>query len=105
MDIVNLEWDLFESDMVINKCKDPLYAQHLYAALCNNRFIKDDEEWTCSWRQSGQIVADLRNQGEKYLDFYCSGNEGVVTEEIEKDLLDLRWTIEPHDKDTLNGEN
>ena len=94
----DLESDLFNSDYIVEKCKnDIFYARHLYAALCNNRFFKNDQEWTCSWRQSGAIVADLRNQGECYLDFYCSGNESIVTEEIEKDLLDLGWTIKPYE--------
>ena len=31
------------------------------------------------------------------MDFYCSGNESVVTAEIQKDLLDLGWTIKPYE--------
>ena len=93
----NLEFDLFRSDVIINKCQDPFYATDLYRALCNNRFFKNQQEWTCSWRQSGGIVADLRNQGENYLDFYCAGDESVVTQEIEKDLLDLGWTFKPYE--------
>lgn len=89
--IVNLEYDLLNSEVIIAKCQNIDYAIALYGALCNNRFFKNDIEWVCSWRESGGIIADLRNQGEDYLDFYCSGNESVVTPEIEKDLLDLGW--------------
>jgi hypothetical protein len=103
MDIVDLEYDLLKNDTIIRKCQDPFYARDLYGALCNNRFFKNDKEWTCSWRHSGGIVADLRNQGEDYLDFYCSGNESVVTQEIEKDLLDLGWTIKPYEPRLKSG--
>lgn len=57
----DLEYDLFKTDWIVSKCKNSKYAQNLYAALCNNRFFKNDEEWTCSWRHSGGIVAELRN--------------------------------------------
>ena len=97
MDIVDLEYDLFKSDHITKKCQDLFYARDLYGALCNNRFFKNDKEWACSWRQSGGIIADLRKQGEDYLDFYCSGNESVVTPEIQKDLLDLGWTIKSYE--------
>jgi hypothetical protein len=109
----NLDEDLLKSDVIINKCKDSIYTQHLYAALCNNKFFKYSKEWTCSWRMSGRIVADIRNCGESYLDWYCSGignnpnfiSEGCVSDEIRKDLLDLGWTIEPYDCVENNIEN
>lgn len=98
----NLESDLFNSDYIVEKCKNTTYAQHLYAALCNNVFIKDGHQWTCSWRYSGGIIAELRNCGEDYIDWYCSGitdrtdlmREGCVSEEVRKDINDLRWIIE-----------
>jgi len=93
----DLEYDLFKTDWIVSKCKNSKYAQNLYAALCNNRFFKSDEEWTCSWRQAGGIVADIRNIGEGYMDFYCSGNESVVTPEISNDLLNLGWLIKPYE--------
>ena len=98
----NLESDLFNSNYIVEKCKNTIYAQHLYAALCNNVFIKDGRQWTCSWRYSGGIIAELRNCGEDYIDWYCSGitdrtdlmREGCVSEEVRKDINDLGWTIE-----------
>lgn len=104
--IANLEYDLFNSELIKNKCLNDIYAQNLYAGLCNQRFFKNDEEWTCSWRHSGSIVADLRNKGECYTDFYCSGlwdhakgyvSEGYTTDEIRTDLLNLGWTIKPYE--------
>ena len=55
------------------------YAQNLYAALCNNTFQQNEvwprltgTTWSCSWRSSGGIVADMRGSGD-YIDWYCSG--------------------------------
>jgi hypothetical protein len=102
----NLEADLFKSDTIVEKCKySDIYSQNLYAAMANNRFFYNDEEWTCSWRMSGGIVADLRNEGESYLDFYCSGMidkpgyvpEGNVTDEIRLDLMKLGWIVKPYE--------
>lgn len=104
----DLELDLFNTEYIVNKCKQSdNYSQNLYAALCNNRFFKNDDEWTCSWRVAGGIVADLRDKGEEYTDWYCSGilgdkidgyvPEGVTTSEITNDLLNLGWIIKPYE--------
>ena len=93
----NLEKDLLKVDWIAEKCQDDKYAVDLYGALCNNRFFKNDKEWTCSWRYAGELVADLRNKNENYMDFYCSGNEGEVTSEITHDLLNLGWIVKPYE--------
>jgi hypothetical protein len=102
----NLELDLMKSDYIANKCiSSDAYSQNLYAALCNNRFFKgalDDggisyeQEWTCSWRHAGAIVAEIVGEGD-YMTYYCNGNESFVTEEIRKDLGELGWTIKPYE--------
>jgi hypothetical protein len=100
----SLEHDLIGTDWIVYKCQKEVYAQNLYAALCNNRFFKNDEEWSCSWRMAGGIVADLRNLGEDYLDWYCSGMakangfvfEGTITPEIMNDFLNLGWHTRPY---------
>ena len=123
----NLEYDLRTSTLIIDKCEDEVYAQHLYAALCNNYFIKNqpwqllkEQQWHCSWRHAGGIIADIREQGD-YIDWYCSGtrnmteltteqfndltteeqehhllvksyvSESVITDEIRSDLLAIGW--------------
>jgi hypothetical protein len=76
--------------------------------------ILKDQRWSCSWRHSGGIVADMLEKGD-YIDWYCSGirnnelgngldgtvpdvsdgrdyvPEGVVTDEIKADLKKLGW--------------
>jgi hypothetical protein len=108
----DLEKDLLKVDYIIQKCKNnDVYAQNLYAALCNNKFFKNNEEWTCSWRMSGGIVAGIRNMGEDYIDWYCSGigcktqgyvPESVVTSEIRNDLLNLGWVVKPYEYTNKN---
>jgi len=108
----NLEYDLRSTDWILKKVRESdNYAQNLYAALCNNDFIKNEvfpilkgEEWACSWRYAGGIIADMREQGD-YIDWYCSGigkqdgsvGEGEVTEEIRDDLLKLGWIVREFD--------
>jgi len=117
----DLENDLMDSAYIRIKCMQDTYAQNLYAALCNNDFVKNEiipilreETWHCSWRYAGGIVADLRGEGD-YIDWYCSGIrglsdynheegaqymeeqgyvvEGLVTDEIRNDLLQLNWLV------------
>ena len=79
----NLEYDLRSTEWIIEKAKsDNIYAQHLYAAICNNEFqrndvwpILTDKKWGASWRHAGAIVADMREQGD-YMDWYCTGIQG-----------------------------
>lgn len=114
----SLEYDLLKTEWISHKCTiSNVYAQNLYAALCNNIFLKDDHEWTCSWRYSGGIVAGLIKDDSRYdlyshrrgdyLDWYCSGaskestpgyvEEGFVTSEIMNDLLNLGWTYKSYE--------
>jgi hypothetical protein len=117
----NMEYDLLTSDWIAEKCKDDRYAQTLYAAMCNNEFIRNEvwpilneKTWSCSWRYAGGIVADIRQQGD-YMDWYCSGmgsglgngdedgmkgyvSESEITEEIKSDLFKLGWIIFESDK-------
>ena len=127
----NMEYDLVTTDWILEKVRaDEAYAQNLYAALCNNGFIKMDvipilkqEEWGCSWRYAGGIIADMRQEGD-YIDWYCSGirdtfhndndskdyteeqlarleitkryvPEGQITDEIRNDLQHLGWAVAP----------
>ena len=120
--INNMEYDLLTTDWILEKVRaHDAYAQNLYAAMCNNGFIRLEvipvlkgEEWGCSWRYAGGIVADMRQQGD-YIDWYCSGirndyqdeevgnlydqrkyvPEGCITNEIRSDLQRLGWAVAP----------
>ena len=84
----NLEYDLRSTQWICDKAKArEEYAQNIYAALCNNSFIKNEvwpllagETWFCSWRYAGGIVADMRESGD-YIDWYCSGIKGALNED------------------------
>lgn len=101
----NLEYDLRTSDVIAAKCANRNYARRLYSALCNNRFqrndvwpILQDKYWTCSWRYAGGIISDILQEGD-YLDWYCGGDEGLVSDEVRQDLFALGWTIHPYEEE------
>lgn len=129
-----MDRDLYEDIKVdpeiMTKLQDRRYAQNVYAALCNIRWqpkevwpVLQDEYWSCSWRSAGGFVANLRNNGEDYMDYYCTGirggfdlskssdedyfakngyvSEGEVTDEIREDFARLGWTPSPWPKDDL----
>lgn len=122
MENPDLERDLLACSWLKEKVlASDVYAQRLYAAMCNNLFQKQevmsvlsDQTWSCTWRYAGGIVANLRDQGD-YLDWYCSGRlgnpdnhghtpgeyvgEGYVDAEIRQDLLELGWIVVDYDWD------
>jgi hypothetical protein len=114
----NMEYDLRSTEWILEKVRSSeSYAQNLYAAMCNNDFQKlavipilRDQRWSSSWRHSGGIIADMREQGD-YIDWYCSGigaqadsgyvGEGAVTDEIHGDLQELGWRLVGQDEPDL----
>jgi hypothetical protein len=113
----NMEYDLLSTSWILAKVRaSNVYAQNLYAAMCNMQFVKNDvwpvlkdQRWSCSWRHAGGIIADMQEKGD-YIDWYCSGigsaeagyglghssgegyvPEGTVTDEVRIDLLALGW--------------
>jgi len=122
----NLEYDLRSNKWICDKAKArESYAQNIYAALCNQEWQRNDvwpllkgETYSCSWRYAGGIVADIVEAGD-YIDWYCSGikgditeeqiasaleqgmdivkyvSEGVVTDEIREDFFKLGWIPVP----------
>jgi len=118
----NLEYDLRSTEWICDKAKSrDAYAQNVYAALCNQSWQKNDvwpllagQTYSCSWRYAGGIVADIVEHGD-YIDWYCSGikgelteqqiasaleqgmdivnyvGEGYITDEILKDFFKLGW--------------
>jgi hypothetical protein len=124
----NLEYDLRSTKWICDKAKaNESYAQNIYAALCNQDWQKNDvwpllkgQTYSCSWRYAGGIVADIVEAGD-YIDWYCSGikgditesqiasaleqgmdivkyvSEGYVTDEVREDFFKLGWL--PVDRD------
>jgi hypothetical protein len=91
---MDLEKDIIRSPEILDKviARDD-YAQNLYAAMCNMRWIPADaitilkeDFWHCSWRAAGGIVARLQGKGD-YMDWYCSGMGGfaAVDDETEEE--------------------
>ncbi len=93
----NFKRDLWKLEFRI---QDDSYAQALYAALCNVQWLHYSQEpknaYGCTWRYAGGLVADMRDKGENYLDFYCSGNEGKVRKDVKDDLLVLGYKPIPY---------
>jgi len=111
----NMEYDLRSTDWILNKVRNSdVYAQNLYAAICNNEFKKNNKNWDASWRYAGGIIADMKEDGD-YIDWYCSGiwkddplyvHESFITDEIRNDLKLLGWDIiELTDDDLISDFN
>ena len=116
----NLGDELKSSPYIIKRVANDIYAQNLYAALCNMRWRKldawailnDRALWGASWRGAGRLVSEIRSQGD-YMDWYCSGlvtgyddervagylPEGTVSREIAHDLRQLGWVPVEYDKE------
>jgi hypothetical protein len=110
--VFNLERDIRSTDWIISKVREQeIYAQNLYAALCNNSYIPRDVwgilkniTWDCNWRYAADLIADIR-QDDSYIEWYCSGTgfigvdftgfveESVVTDEIETDFNQIGWVL------------
>ena len=114
---MNLEDDMSNDAVVISYLKDEKMAREFYSALCNMRWVnkeavrnlygddrmiietlkgEDLPTWSCSWRYAGGIIADIRNKNynteETYLDYYCAGNEGTVSDLVEECFRRMGWT-------------
>jgi len=83
--------ELFKNRMINDKefCKD------IWAALSNVewRNKETNETYSCSFRYAGGLISDIIGEG-NYLDWYCSGEPGTVTEEIEEALASRGWEHE-----------
>jgi hypothetical protein len=88
----NLEHDITATAWFCEKVRSSdAYAQNLYAAMCNMRFMKLDvvpilkeDYWSASWRASGGIVARIQGKGD-YMNWYCSGMGGFAAFDDETD--------------------
>ncbi len=111
----DLEYDIINDREIVALCADPEIAKQFYAGMCNIAWKKlkelpeDDlivetlkgneyRWWLCSWRSAGGIIARVRNASlginERYMDFFCSGNEGFASEIVIDNFKRLGWTTE-----------
>ena len=69
------------------------FAIELYGGLCNADWRHDDGAvWPGgTWRYVADVVAHLRGCEENYLDFYCSGGEGEITDRVAEAMAELGW--------------
>lgn len=90
----SLERDLAASPEIARRVRSDVFAQLLYAALCNTEWRRGamGEAWSCSWRTAGDVVAHLRGVG-SYLDWHCSDGEGLVDEDVLAAIEELGWEL------------
>lgn len=106
----NLENCLMKDDEFLQKIQDLKFAHAAYLTFCNREWINGTgDRWSCSWRYAGGLVAQARNVGESYLDFYLRDLLTPELEPVEEDyaaffaiLVRLGWrevTIEDEIRD------
>lgn len=90
----DLDRDLGLSPRIRGLTRSDLFAMLLYGALCNTtwRHKVMGTLWHCSWRHAGGVVAGLRCEG-NYLDWYCSGGEGLVDDQVLAEIEALGWGL------------
>lgn len=109
--IPSLEDDMKSSPLVRSLLKNREVAEQFYAALCNmqwvyrknitekaifDRLAGKDKTWSCTWRYAGGLIAEIRDNGESYLDFYCSGHEGTVNDLVKDTFNKMGWYEQPY---------
>lgn len=102
----NLFRDIMGSTIIKDKMlASKSYCKKFYAAMCNTDVYKvgSTGEYGYSWRSAGGLIADILGEGD-YLDWYCSGNEGYVDEEVADDLNDIGWIAIPMDIDDFDDK-
>ena len=93
---VNFESDLEKTFEKRMKESDDFCTQ-IWSALANIIWKhKSGEEYSCTFRYAGGMIADIIDKG-GYMDWYCSGPCETVSDEIKKDMLDLGWESSLYD--------
>jgi hypothetical protein len=123
-DKFSLSREMNENPIIVGYLSDVEIAKDFYRAMCNMRWkkhtsldeadqivdiLKGDDSlvWSCSWRTSGGIIADIRNTwyntNEDYMDFYCAGWEGKISPLVRECFNNMDWYESPWPDDN-DGE-
>ena len=100
-----IEWEQIDAAL------EPVALTHpedVYRAWCNVTWVAMDSPYqtyadvptrplarrsadvfSLSWRSAGEYVATLRRRGEIYMDFYCGGGEGTVTDAVKEAMASV----------------
>lgn len=70
----SLAHDMEADGAFLARLQDVGFAHAVYESLCNIEYRKapSRRRWSCSWRRAGRFVAEMRDLGEGYLDFYLA---------------------------------
>lgn len=89
------------------QANDVSFMCELYRSMCNMTWVpadcpakkRSEYFWSCTWRTAGAIAAEIRNEklgcNESYLDYYCGGEEGEVSERVRTFLAGAGWIPVP----------
>ena len=68
------------------------FCVEMWSALANIQwYYKDNkEDQGFTFRQAGGVIAEIRGEG-CYMDWYCSGPDGVVSENIAERMAKHGW--------------
>lgn len=95
--------ELFQEELIQARDSTGFYDQEndnnkaveLYSALTNVEWRHENgTRYSISFRGAGGLIAEIRECGD-YLDWYCSGLEGCISDEIAEDLAIKGWTGTP----------
>lgn len=87
MDI--LERLIYSDEQIKIKITNSNFAFALYGSLCNIIWSHEIHgKVIFTWREAGEIV------GGDYMEYYCSGYEGIINLEVKEILAKYGWTPE-----------
>lgn len=96
----NLLRNIQDSDIIKMKMRNSRdYCVRFYGTLCNNELMCGDYLTGYSWRATGGLIADILGEGD-YMNWYCSGGEGHIDDEVQDDLIAIGWHVVPYSKES-----